>query len=113
MRQRVALLTGIAFLLGMTALGGLSWARKEYSGVCGKLDGIPGMLQAASLLRPSGGCAVKGDGRTCANPGSQCIKRGDESGETEKGSCRQRGRGRNATCQCGGGGDDDDERGDR
>lgn len=74
-----------------------------YSGgvPCGKLSGVPGLLQTAGFL-PSGTCATTNDGRTCSAPGSPCkFSNGNPSpgGEDKKnGTCRQLPA--NGPCQC-------------
>ena len=52
---------------------------------CGKLQGIPGVLQAAGFIK-TGTCTVTNTG-ACASPGSKCTFQERPSGESEKGKC--------------------------
>lgn len=73
-----------------------------YSGgvPCGKLPGVPGLLQTAGFL-PTGTCPTTNDGRTCAGNGPCTFSNGNPSpgGENKKqGHCRQLPG--NGPCQC-------------
>jgi hypothetical protein len=73
---------------------GLAHMRASYNGVCGELDGLPGLLQKMNFFAQGTCDALKGKTPGCANPNSACtIKM--KSG-TVNGTCQLTGNG----CTC-------------
>jgi hypothetical protein len=74
----------LALTLGIGSFGatrGLAYMRATYNGVCGELDGLPGLLQRANLFE-SGTCGAPKAGK-CSGP---CTIR-PTSGKNTNGKC--------------------------
>ena len=86
----------LALTLGAGSFGaarGLAYMRATYNGVCGELDGLPGLLQRANLF-DKGNCAFDKKG----NCGGECSIK-PTKGSAAAGTCKKVGT-TNATCQC-------------
>lgn len=88
--RNIVTLGGFAFILLLGASRSYSYvqstiAENKQSPRCGKLPGVPGLLQAAGFIPISSGCAVERDGG-CRDH-RECSVRQVPSGAPKRGRC--------------------------
>lgn len=101
-RYRVSIgALGLMLLFGATRGYGYvrsTIAQYEHLAPCGRLAGVPGLLQTAGFI-PIGDCKLNSDG-SCASAGSSCTISNRPSGSPTKGQCTNSISGKKKTCSC-------------